>query len=121
MVPPLPLPPDYRHHVFLAVREAFHNIAKHSGAGDAWLEIGVPDGMICITVEDNGRGLAGCACTGGEDGLRNITTRMELCGGKLETLPREGGGVRLKMEIPLPPEARRTGGLLSLGKRTDHK
>ncbi|MCU0794879.1 MAG: histidine kinase [Akkermansiaceae bacterium] len=121
MVPPLPLPPDYRHHVFLAVREAFHNIAKHSGAGDAWLEIGVSDGMIEIAVEDNGRGLAGGAATGGEDGLRNITTRMELCGGTLETLPREGGGVRLKMEIPLPPEARPTGEPRHRGTRNDLK
>jgi signal transduction histidine kinase/ligand-binding sensor domain-containing protein len=120
-VPPLPLPPDYRHHVFLAVREAFHNIAKHSGAGDAWLEIGVSDGMIGITVEDNGRGLAGGVATGGEDGLRNIMTRMELCGGKLETLPRDGGGVRLRMVIPLPTEARRTGALLSRGTRPDQK
>lgn len=121
MVPPLPLPPDYRHHLFLAVREAFHNIAKHSGAGDAWLEIGVSDGMIRITVEDNGSGLAGSVAARGADGLTNITTRMELCGGKMETLPRDGGGVHLSMVIPLPQEARQAWMHFLRENRTNHK
>jgi len=121
IVPALPLPPDFRHHVFLAVKEAFHNIAKHSGASDAWLEIRVSGEMIHVTVEDNGRGLGGGTSADGEDGLRNISTRMELCGGKLEMLSREEGGVRLTMEIPLPQETPGMRAFLSRETQPDHK
>lgn len=121
MVPALPLPPDFRHHVFLAVKEAFHNIAKHSGASDAWLGIVVSGEMIDITVEDNGRGLGGGTVSEGEDGLRNITTRMEFCGGRLETISRKEGGVRLTMAIPLPRETPGVRAFLSRETQPDHK
>lgn len=101
-IPPLPLPPDYRHHVFLAVREAFHNLVKHSGASDAWLEIGFDGDAIEIKVEDNGRGPGDGISREGEDGVRNIKFRMDICGGRCTSGRREGGGLCLVMRIPLP-------------------
>ena len=38
-LPNLPLRAEVRHNVFLAIKEAFHNVLKHSGATEVWLRL----------------------------------------------------------------------------------
>jgi len=57
-LPNLPLRADLRHNVFLAIREAFHNVLKHSGATVLWLRLALDHSEVRLEIEDNGRGFA---------------------------------------------------------------
>jgi len=54
--PPRELSTDLRHNLFLAIKEALHNIVKHAQATEVWLRIKFSDRSLEITIEDNGRG-----------------------------------------------------------------
>lgn len=55
-LPSVPLTSEVRHHLYLAVREALNNIAKHSGATEVWLRMAANGGELRVVLEDNGRG-----------------------------------------------------------------
>jgi signal transduction histidine kinase len=84
----------------LAVKEAFTNLLKHSGASEAWLKLSwnEPDLMICV--EDNGRGFDSAIERRG-NGLENQRTRLERNGGTVEMETAAGRGTRLIFRIRL--------------------
>jgi ligand-binding sensor domain-containing protein/signal transduction histidine kinase len=104
-IPDLPLDATVRHSVFLAVREAFNNIVKHSGAKSAWLSANVSDNILDISVEDDGKGVDDYALSRGH-GLENFKVRMQACGGKSTVTNRPGGGTIVRFLVPmLAPES----------------
>lgn len=99
-LPALPLDATVRHSVFLAVRETFNNLVKHSGARTAWLRVTFSDGVLEVVVEDDGCGVAPDARSRG-DGLTNFQSRMEACHGRVLVSPRPEGGTAVRFIIPL--------------------
>jgi signal transduction histidine kinase/streptogramin lyase len=93
-----------RHHLFLAVHEAFTNILKHSAATKANVSISCTDAAFSIVVLDNGSGVAK---TNGEDGasggngLVNMRQRMSDIGGDCLVESRAGQGTRIRFVFPL--------------------
>jgi ligand-binding sensor domain-containing protein/signal transduction histidine kinase len=88
-----------RHHLFLAVHEAFTNILKHSAATQAKVSISCSDIAFNITVTDNGKGIAsGTGKINGEEpassgnGLINMRQRMAGIGGDCLIESKPGGG-----------------------------
>jgi ligand-binding sensor domain-containing protein/signal transduction histidine kinase len=103
-----PISSQTRHHLFLAVHEAFTNILKHSGATRARVVMTCTDSNFQICVEDNGQGFPLVAPNGSalnhggtEDGLRNMRHRLENVGGtcRIESVP--GRGTNICFIIPL--------------------
>jgi signal transduction histidine kinase len=99
-LPALPLDATVRHAVFLAVRETFNNLVKHSRAQTAWLKVTYQNGILEVVVEDDGCGVTPDANSRG-DGLRNFESRMEACQGRVTVTPREAGGTTVRFVIPL--------------------
>lgn len=103
--PSLSLRPGWRKHVFLAVKEAFNNVAKHSQASEVWLRVRWENERLRIIVEDNGHGLEGMAVEApGNSGLKNMRERIGGLGGTVECGRSSQGGLALRFEIPLPRE-----------------
>jgi signal transduction histidine kinase len=101
-LPPSPLPPEVRHNVFLAAKEAITNIARHAAARSAWMALRLEPGVFVIEIADDGRGLAGLdekAQT--RNGLRNMRKRMEDIGGEFFLGPRPEGGAVVRFTVPL--------------------
>ena len=96
-----PLSSAQRHHLFLTVKEALHNIVKHAGATEAWLLVRLEGGQLAIRVEDNGRGISGGASGG--DGTGNMQQRIESIGGRLERTSTGGRGTAVSVTLPLVP------------------
>ena len=73
---------DVRRNIFLAVKEALHNVVKHAGATRLNISFSFP-GKLQIIIADNGKGISGDAAqyTSG-NGLKNMAKRMELLHGK---------------------------------------
>jgi ligand-binding sensor domain-containing protein/signal transduction histidine kinase len=98
-LPQVPLRADVRHNLFLAIRESFNNVLKHSGAKETWLRVALNGSELSIVVEDNGRGLDPGTNLGRGNGLVNMQARMVECGGAL--VIESGQGARLRFTVPL--------------------
>jgi PAS domain S-box-containing protein len=96
--------------VYRALQESLTNIARHSGAKNAWVLLEIEDGMLHLEVEDDGRGFAP------EDlaklrslGLKGMRERVAYFGGSLEVARAPRGGTRLRAHIPVRGAARAAG------------
>ncbi|MEE1939939.1 sensor domain-containing protein [Streptomyces sp. TRM 70361] len=90
---------------YFAVSEVLTNAAKHSGADRIWLDLGhdAADGMLRITVTDNGRGGADPARG---TGLAGVERRLGTFDGILAVSSPVGGPTMATMEIPCAPGGR---------------
>jgi signal transduction histidine kinase len=96
-----------RRNLFLAVKEALNNAAKHSQADELFLRIFRRDHKLSVAVEDNGRGFDPAQTGGERNGLTNMEQRMAEIGGVCEVSSQPGGGCLVVFTVPLPPERRR--------------
>ena len=80
LLPDIRLATDVRHSLFLAVREALNNVARHSGATEAVVDFAAQGDAIVIRVEDNGHGFDVAAATA-RHGLANLKQRLAEIGG----------------------------------------
>ncbi|GAA1531654.1 sensor histidine kinase [Nocardioides humi] len=84
---------------YFVAAEALTNVVKHSGADRADLTLGVTDGQLHVTVDDNGCGGASAVTGHGLSGLRE---RLAGVDGQLFLASPAGGPTRLRAEVPLP-------------------
>ena len=88
--------------VYRLVQEALNNVAKHSRAGRAQLQVRGDEGRLAVLVSDDGEGFDPTAGTSGF-GLAGMRERIELAGGELQIESRPGAGARVVASVPLPP------------------
>ena len=82
---------------YFFVAEALTNVVKHAHAGHAEVAASVDDGMLSVTVRDDG---IGGADPGGH-GLVGIADRVVALGGRFEIESPAGGGTLLTANLPL--------------------
>ena len=107
-IPDLALSVDQEVQVFHILQEALSNVARHSGARQAWLRLEMIDGQYAFTVEDDGRGVF---VMGAQPDLRHhfgisiMSERAQRLGGNIEIANRPQGGARLRLMVPIHREA----------------
>lgn len=92
-----------RKNVFLCVKEALNNIYKHSGAKNAWIDIGISNSWLTVVVNDDGGGLLNETTFG--NGLKNINKRMKEINGDASFETSNGTHVHLKIQLAQSHEA----------------
>jgi signal transduction histidine kinase len=99
--PDLKFNPDLKRTLFLVVKEALHNVAKHSKASRVAVAFHCPDHRYSITITDDGKGFDMAATQLKGNGLKNMQKRMESVGGKIEidSRPTKGTVVNLIGEV----------------------
>ncbi len=100
VLPAVPLGAEVRHNLFLVVKEALNNIAKHAGPCEARLEMEIKDGVLCIEISDNGAGFTPDTGLSG-NGLRNMERRLHDIGGEC-ALSTSENGTAVSLRWPLP-------------------
>jgi signal transduction histidine kinase len=91
-----------RHDLFLAAKEALHNVVKHARADEVWLRLKVQNGALILVIEDNGKGISESAAsviTG--HGLANMRNRLKYVGGTFEQKSEVGLGTTVRLVLPL--------------------
>lgn len=91
------LAPAVESAAYFAVAEILANAAKHSGAERVWLDLRHRDGVLRVTVTDNGRGGAE---TGRGTGLRGTQRRLATFDGVLALNSPPGGPTIVTLELP---------------------
>jgi signal transduction histidine kinase len=107
--------PDARHDdvdaitdVLQIVREALHNVQKHSGASHVAVRLGRDEQFIVISVEDDGTGFPFCGAFTLDElellgmGPASIKRRVKMLNGELMVDSQPGHGSSLRMRVPLP-------------------
>jgi|GEM_PF-1287193 len=91
-----------RKNLFLIVKEAFHNIIKHSGASQASVNISLEKKELHISISDNGKGLTdeeNPASIRFGNGLKNMQKRMDEIGGKIHIDTGAGTSIKIAVSI----------------------
>ncbi|PZU49043.1 MAG: histidine kinase [Arsenicicoccus sp.] len=93
---------------YFSVSEALTNVAKHSGATRAGVELGTARGLtgdlLAITVTDDG---SGGAVVGGGSGLTGLRQRVGAVDGQLHVHSPVGTGTTVAITLPLRPRTTR--------------
>jgi signal transduction histidine kinase len=102
-LPQATLPPEVRHHVFLATKEAVTNVVRHSRATEVHVRLRLDRDRFVLEIQDNGRGVAGLdeKAAQSRNGLSNMRKRMESIGGEFVFGPAPGGGALVRLIAPL--------------------
>jgi signal transduction histidine kinase len=91
-------------HLLGIVNEALSNVARHSGATRAWIDVTGDDRALTVVVRDNGRGFdpaAGAAL--GHQGLRNMRSRAADIGAIMDiSSTQEGTQIRVAIGLDGP-------------------
>jgi PAS domain S-box-containing protein len=93
------LPAPLEAAAYYVVSEAIANVVKHADATAVEVSVTTPDGLVVVSVADDGRG--GADPSSGS-GLRGLGDRLAVLDGRLRVESRDGGGTRVVAEIPNP-------------------
>lgn len=104
-LPEWPLPAEWRHHLFLAVKEALNNAHKHSGATEIWIRVRFEPPDLQIQIEENGRGFATATANGAGNGLANLRQRLAGLSGAAVVTSEAGRGTLVRLSVRLPAPA----------------
>jgi len=91
------LPEQVEVAAYYLVSESLANVTKHSGASSVSVGVSRANDQAVIEVMDDG---VGGADTERGTGLRGLADRVEALGGRLRVWSPNGGGTRVRAEIP---------------------
>ena len=89
---------DLAEHVLAVVSEGVSNAVRHAQAGKIDVNVAAGDGMVSVTVRDDGCGIA---ATGGRSGLANMQARAVALGGDFQLESVVGQGTNFHWSAPL--------------------
>lgn len=94
-----------RRNLFLAIKEALNNAAKHSQATELTVRIELAGSRLKVVVADNGLGFDAAQVGQDRNGLTNMKQRMAEIDGDCEVASRPGEGCQVSFEVPLKPRS----------------
>ena len=92
----LKLGADLRRELYLILKESVNNIARHSAASEASIELSLHRHELRLEISDNGRGFDPEAKVDG-NGIASMKKRAVAFGGRLSIDSRVGGGSRVRL------------------------
>jgi signal transduction histidine kinase/ligand-binding sensor domain-containing protein len=110
-LPAWPLTAEVRHNLFLAFKEALHNILKHSRASEVQVALKLEAAAFTLSVADNGCGFDAAALNAPaladgqspprRNGLANMCERLREIGGRCEIRSERDRGARITFSLPV--------------------
>ena len=94
-----PLPPDVDQAAYRIVQEALTNVSRHAGLAHASVCLQYTPDALTVEVADDGAG-QGARPAGPGLGLLGMRERVSALGGRLHAGPQDGGGFRVRAELP---------------------
>ena len=109
-LPAWPLSAEMRHSLFLAFKEALHNVVKHASATEVRVSLTLMESGFSAAIEDDGVGFDPAAVgsetarpdplrIAGGNGLANMRKRLENIGGECQVDSAPGKGTRIQFIV----------------------
>lgn len=98
-IPEIKLSSEMRRNLFLVVKEALHNVVKHSRATQVLIALHFQNQTLDLTIKDNGIGFEQPSTTYLGNGLKNMPLRIQNVGGSIQILAAKGEGVKIHIRI----------------------
>jgi signal transduction histidine kinase len=97
-------------HLFRIYQQAITNVARHSGARNAFIRFDLDEDQVVLEVEDDGTGFEVPRrwvrlAREGHLGLVGAAERAEMIGGKFHLQSTLGKGTRVRVVVPRAREA----------------
>ena len=89
---------EFRRNIYLTVKEALHNVVKHSQASEVIMKFDVNHNLN-IEIKDDGTGFHKSAVRPFSNGLSNMQSRIKEIGGVFELI--NGNGTLIRIKVPL--------------------
>ena len=96
-----PLPPRIEVGLYRIAQEALANVIRHSEASKAAVRLVTTPEKIELTVLDDGKGFEPSFVPAGHYGLRGISERARLLGGRMSLESSAAVGTRLVIVVPV--------------------
>ncbi len=110
-LPAWPVTAEIRHNLFLAFKEALHNVLKHSAATEVQVTFALEPAAIMVIIADNGRGFEPARLDGTAEnrhqtnprlnGVLNMRKRLQEIGGRCEIKTKPGQGTQVEFFLPV--------------------
>ena len=84
--------------IYRVLQEALNNVARHSGAKEAWIRLQFEPSALILEVEDHGKGFRPAEGQTGI-GLVAMRERAEILGGSLKVSPLPAGGTLVHLQV----------------------
>jgi signal transduction histidine kinase len=97
---PFPVEGNVGVHIYRILQEALNNLARHSGARQAWVRLRFLVQGLELEIEDHGAGFVQSSARPGI-GLVAMRERAELLNGKIEFLKPAEGGTLVRLKVPI--------------------
>jgi signal transduction histidine kinase len=92
-------PPEAALTLYRVAQEALTNVARHSGAAQAWVRLAREGGEYRLVIEDDGKGLKSGLTP--HLGLLGMRERIAAAGGTLQLVAATRGGLRVEATVPV--------------------
>jgi signal transduction histidine kinase len=99
ILPNIPLSVEVRRNIYLVVREALHNVVKHSGAKYVGISLFMNENGFNIIIKDDGKGFDPANLEFPGNGLVNIKKRMADIGGGSIIISSPGEGTEITLLV----------------------
>ena len=100
-------PLDVEQALFRVAQESLANVARHSGAGHAEVDLTYTHADLTLRVADDGRGFDPSRGSGGGFGLQSMRERLTKLGGRITVDSAPDKGTRVTAVCPLSEPSRR--------------
>jgi signal transduction histidine kinase len=97
---PFPVEGNVGVHIYRILQEALNNLARHSGARQAWVRLRFLVQGLELEIEDHGTGFVQSSARSGI-GLVAMRERAELLNGNIEFLKPAEGGTLVRLRVPI--------------------
>jgi signal transduction histidine kinase len=97
---PFPVDGSVGIHIYRILQEALNNLARHSGAGEAWVRLRFLPQALELEIEDHGVGFVERSTRSGI-GLVAMRERTELLSGTIVFLKPVAGGTLVRLKVPM--------------------
>ncbi len=95
------VPPDVAYCIYRIAQEGLENVIRHANAGTAALRLTRSEGRLHLTIQDDGKGFDPRSVDDRERfGLRGMSERAEMMGGKLTVDSAPGKGTTISLVLP---------------------
>jgi ligand-binding sensor domain-containing protein/signal transduction histidine kinase len=99
-VPELTLSAEMRHSLYLACKEALHNVVKHARASEVSVRLELAGGGFRLAIEDDGQGFPAARSPARGNGLANMRQRLKELHGLCQVESTSGRGTRVVFSLP---------------------